>query len=368
MSMKKSIFGLAAMAVAVSMASCSLDEVMEQPAEQAIGFSSFVGKATKAATELIKPDGIIGTGQAALTDFWVFGNYGTKDGGTYDNVVFTNERVTVSGSSFTNVGPATAANNKYWVANKDYMFAAYSNGNNQLTTTSAVSFGTDGHITITDYVAGDNDLILATPPKVSTQATITSQPNAVELEFKHLLSQVAFEFKNGFTNEYKVKITGLKFSVNNKATYSWLQSGSAYAWELATPAVSTEKLYTVNSGNAFAKTDGDKTSEYNFIIPQPNENITASFKVEVIDDKNNSVATKEYNATNSNAVSLATGTTTTPNASNTWVAGYKYKYTATINANVLDDVMFPIKFKVSSVESWEDGDTPDAGLNLGGTN
>lgn len=361
--MKKSIFGLAAMAVAVSMASCSLDEVMEQPAEQAIGFSSFVGKPTKSLTELIKPDVTPDAGQAALTDFWVFGNYGTKDGGTYDNVVFTNEKVTVSSSSFTNVGPATAANNKYWVADKDYMFAAYSNGNTQLTTTSAVSFGTDGHITITDYVAGDNDLILATPAKVSTDATIASQPSAVPLTFSHLLSQVAFEFKNGFTNGYKVKITGLKFSVNNKATYSY--KTNAYLWTLASPASNADKSYTVNSGNAFAKTDGDKTSEYNFIIPQSNKYIKASFTVEVSDDKGTVVATKEYKE--ATAVPLATGTSTTPSgaAENTWVSGYKYKYTATIDANVLGDVMFPIQFTVTKVDDWSTASS-DTGLDLDG--
>lgn len=350
--MKKSILGLAAMAVAVSMASCSLDEVMEQPAEQAIGFSSFVGKATKAATELVNPGAQSGT---TLNKFYVFGKYGTAKG-TYTTDVFSNDEVPVSATS------TPVSTSKYWIASKYYKFVAYSDGNSKINT--GVSFDENGHITIKDYEAGDNDLILADPKEVQTQTAISStSPSAVELEFKHLLSQVAFEFKNDFTNGYKVKITNLKFSVNNKATYSY--QSNAYSWGTATDP--KEKSYTVNESKEFDNSAA-KTSEYNFIIPQSNENITASFKVEVIDDKNNLVATKEYNATNSNAVSLATGTTTTPNASNTWVAGYKYKYTATINANVLDDVMFPIKFTVSSVENWEDGDTPDAGLNLGGTN
>ena len=52
--MKKKVFWLAAMAVTVSMASCSLEEVVEQPTPQAIGFSSFVGKPTKAVTQTEK--------------------------------------------------------------------------------------------------------------------------------------------------------------------------------------------------------------------------------------------------------------------------------------------------------------------------
>ena len=349
MSMKKNVFGLAAMAVAVSMASCSLEEVMEQPAQQAIGFSTFVGKSTKAATELIKPDGTAGTGQAALTKFYVFGKYGAKDGASYDAEVYSNAEVSVTSSDFTNVGPTEL---KYWVADKHYKFAAYSDGNSQLPTSANVSFDNDGHITFPDYTAGEKDLILAIAEK-TTGTTIDNDPGAVTLEFKHLLSQVAFEFKNGFTNGYKVKITELKFSVNNKATYSY--QNSDYGWE--TPTDAAYKEYAIYGGNPF---DGDQnstqTSESNFVIPQTNTNIKASFTVTVYDtDGRTEIATKTYE--NDDAVSLATGTTTTPGSdSNTWTPGYKYKYTATINADVLDDVMFPIKFTVTSVDTWKDAE------------
>lgn len=346
MSMKKNVFGLAAMAVAVSMASCSLEEVMEQPAQQAIGFSTFVGKSTKAATELIKPDGTAETGQAALTKFYVFGKYGAKDGASYDAEVYSNAEVSVTSSNFTNVGPTEL---KYWVANKDYIFAAYSNGNKKIE--SNVSFGTDGHITFHDYTAGEKDLILAIAEK-TTGTTIDNDPGAVGLEFKHLLSQVAFEFKNGFTNGYKVKITELKFSVNNKATYFYQISD--YGWE--TPTDAAYKEYAIYGGNPF---DGDQnstqTSESNFVIPQTNTDIKASFTVTVYDtDGTTQIAEKKY--ADDNAVSLATGTTTTLGSDNTWTPGYKYKYTATINADVLDDVMFPIKFTVTSVDTWKDAE------------
>ena len=216
--MKKNKFWLAAMAVTVSMASCSLEEVMEQPEPQAIGFSSFVGKPTRAVTEIIKPDGTESGVQTPLTKFYVFGRYGAKDGAGYGNVVYENAEVVVSNSSFTNVGPADV---QYWALNKDYKFAAYSDGNNSLTTTDKVSFDENGHITITDYEAGDKDLILATPEEVQTGATISAQPDAVPLTFNHLLSQVSFQFVGeGFPAGYKIKIEGLTFSVNNTATYT----------------------------------------------------------------------------------------------------------------------------------------------------
>lgn len=357
--MKKNVFGLAAMAVAVSMASCSLEEVMEQPAQQAIGFSTFVGKSTKAATELVNPGTQSGT---ALNKFYVFGKYGDISGNTYTNDVFSNDEVTVTETN------KEIATTEYWVANKYYKFAAYSNGNYQIT--DNVSFGTDGHITFTNYEAGTNDLILATPAEVPSGTPSSSNPSAVTLEFKHLLSQVAFEFKNGFDNGYKVAITYLKFNVNNKATYSY--QGNAYSWAMKNPAESADKEYTINEGNPFDGEEDNKTqtSAYNFVIPQSNADIKASFTVTVYDTGGEVVATKEYK--DDDAVPLATGTTTTPGGdNNAWTPGYKYKYTATIDASVLDDVMFPIKFTVTSVEGWKDAkdDTNgDFGLDLDGTN
>lgn len=345
--MKKKVFWLAAMAVTVSMASCSLEEVVEQPTPQAIGFSSFVGKPTKAATE------IVGVGGSGLTTFYVYGAYGT-DGTSYGIDVFNGNAVSVTNVST----PSTpGGEQKYWVANKKYRFVAYSNGNS---TWADVSFNGDdnGHITITDYEAGTSDLILAEKDVTTTDISGTA-PGAVQLEFKHLLSQVAFEFKNGFTNGYQVKITGLKFNVPNKATYSY--QGTDYAW--GTPATPVDKSYTENIDDVFA--NGTKLSEYNFVIPQDNSTITASFTVTVYEsDGNTVVATKEYTA--DKAVSLATGTTTDPaESSNVWTPGYKYKYTATIDANILSDVLFPIQFTVTSVDTWKDptGGNTDLTLN-----
>ena len=345
--MKKKMFWLAAMAVTVSMASCSLNEVMEQPEPQAIGFSSFVGKPTKAANQIINP-GAVGDG-TALSKFYVFGNYGDATG-TYTNEVFSNTEVSVS-STGTEISTA-----QYWIPNKFYKFAAYSNGNSSLTVTSEVSFDENGHITITDYSAGTNDLILATPNEVQTSLTISAgSPGAVELTFSHLLSQVGFQFANGFTNGYTVKITNLKFSVPNKATYSY--QTSAYSWD--TPDTNNDKEYTVNGNNAFDNSVA-QSSEYNFVIPQSNMAFNASFTVTVYDNNGTQVIEKSFSN-----VSLATGTTTAPGGDdNVWTPGYKYKYTATIDASVLDDVMFPIKFKVDAVEIWKESTGGNSSLPL----
>lgn len=344
--MKKNKFWLAAMAVTVSMASCSLEEVMEQPEPQAIGFSSFVGKPTRAVTEIIKPDGTASGVQTPLTKFYVFGRYGDKNGANYGNVVYENAEVTVNGSSFTNVGPADV---QYWVPDKDYKFAAYSDGNSKIE--SNISFGEDGNITITSYSAGSNDLILATPAEVQTDATISAQPNAVPLTFNHLLSQVSFQFVGeGFPAGYKIKIEGLTFSVNNTATYT----SSNNSWgELKTSA---SKGYTVASGAAFAF-DTKTTSDANFVIPQSynSSDITAAFTATIYDKYNSEVASKAFTT----ASLLANSTSGIPAE---WVKGYRYQYNIKITPSEMTN-MFPIKFTVTTSD-WLDSTIPGDSNNL----
>ena len=350
--MKKNKFWLAAMAVTVSMASCSLEEVMEQPEPQAIGFSSFVGKPTRAVTEIVNPNESASGVQTPLTKFYVFGRYGAKDGADYGNVVYENAEVTVNGSSFTNVGPADV---QYWALNKDYKFAAYSDGNNSLTTTDKVSFDENGNITITEYSAGDKDLILATPNEVQTGATITEDnPDAVPLTFNHLLSQVSFQFVGeGFPAGYQIKITGLTFSVNNTATYT----SSDGLW--GDPTTSAPKGYTVASGAAFAFATPTK-SNANFVIPQGySSNITATFTATIYDKYNSEVASKEFTT----ASLLAESASGIPAE---WVKGYRYQYNIKLTPSEMTN-MFPIKFTVTTVSDWVNNATPGASDDLTNT-
>ena len=348
--MKKNKFWLAAMAVTVSMASCSLEEVMEQPEPQAIGFSSFVGKPTRAVTEIIKPDGTASGVQTPLTKFYVFGRYGDKN--NYSNVVYENAEVTVDDSNFENVGPTDV---QYWVPNKYYKFVAYSDGNSEIE--SNISFGTNGNITITDYEAGDKDLILATPGEVQTGATITEgNPDAVSLTFNHLLSQVSFQFVGeGFPAGYQIKIEGLTFSVNNTATYT----SSTEDWVVSVSASSVDRKYTVNSGNSFAFATETK-SDANFVIPQSySSDITATFTATIYDKYNSEVARKAFTT----ASLLANSTSGIPTK---WDKGNRYQYNIKITPAEMTN-MFPIKFTVTTVSEWVNNATPEADDDLTNT-
>lgn len=353
---------MAAMIVTVSMVSCSLEEVVEQSASQAIGFSPFVGKPTRGVTEIISPNENEDTGKDALNTFYVFGRYGNTQNGTYDKEVYDNAAVNVTSGNYTNVGPSDV---QYWVPNKYYKFAAYSDGNSQINgteeTNPKVSFGTDGYITISNYSADEKDLILATPDQVSTGATISSQPAAVSLTFKHLLSQVSFQFEGeNFPTGYTIKIESLKFYVNNTATYT----GSSSSW--GTPNTSAEKSYTVNSGSSFAFDTATK-SDANFVIPQSynSSDIKATFKATIYDNHGSEVATKDFETVSLLANTAAANSGGTPSIPSQWEAGYRYQYNLTITPSNMGN-MYPIEFTVS-VEDWQDKTTGGYDTVINGT-
>lgn len=331
--MRKSILLLAA---AAALASCTQSEVLEVAENRAISFDPFVGKSTRAATEIVDPSAVSGN---KLTTFYVFGRYGESSGATYDKVVYTNAEVDVT-SSHTNVGPAD--NIQYWVPGKKYMFAAYSDGNNQIQSTgggATVSFDNDGHIEIENYQAGTNDLILAIPNAVTTNGDLSaSNPGAVQLTFKHLLSQVSFEFENDFkTTGYTLDITNLSFSVKNQGNYA------STGWMVSETPIKTNTQTSVATSVAI---NGNGSSESWFVIPQSNTDYTASFTATIKDNNQVVVKTNTFNN-----IPLKTGTTTTPGGdSNEWKSGYRYKYTAQINPTNMG--LNEIKFTVS-VEEWE---------------
>lgn len=343
--MRKSILLLAA---AAALASCTQSEVLEVAENRAISFDPFVGKATRAATEIVDPSAVSGT---KLTKFYVFGQYGESSGTTYDKVVYTNAEVDVT-SSHTNVSPT--GNTQYWVPGKKYMFAAYSDGNNQIQTTGSsatVSFGNDGHIKIENYQAGTNDLILATADK-TIETSIQSDPGAVQLTFKHLLSQVKFKFDcTAFPTGYRLAISDLQIgNVPNKATYSYVPSD--YEWI----GIAIDNVGTLSFSNIaeFDKAQA-QTSDANFVIPQTytenvNSDLTATFKVTVKDNHSSNIVSDQPLTTT--ALLVSSGNVTQ------WQAGYRYQYNIKLTPENVGG-MYPIQFTVTTVEGWQD--KPDNG-------
>lgn len=315
--MKKSLLfcGVAALAFA----SCTQNEVLNVNENRAIGFDAFVGKPTKAVTDL--------TG-TSLTKFNVFGDF---DNGA--SIVFDNTLVTSSGTGDLLGKTWTPADQAYWTIGETYKFGAYSDGNNGLTKGSQVSFA-NGTLTIKGYsVDVSKDLIAATK-----EVTCNSGNETVDLSFKHLLSKIKFTFSTtAVPTAYKLEVTSI--------TFSGIKTGAGCTFEnnaIATGWSGTNGTYTVPTLGDYAVEGGSATTDDILVIPQDN-NITATITIKMSDEKtgNALVESKVFTA------SLATTTEAK------WKPGFVYNYSAEINPDDINEQMKEIKFTVTSVEGWD---------------
>ena len=151
-----------------ALSGCSQSEILEVAEGRAIGFSSFVNNNTRAVNEVT-------TGN--LSEYYVFGNYGSGGASDWTGQAFNNELNTTL---------------YYWQPGKIYRFGAYADGNGGKIASSAVNFdAATQKLTFTNYTPDDTkDLVAAVTGNETADTYIASSETKVPLNFKHLLSQV----------------------------------------------------------------------------------------------------------------------------------------------------------------------------------
>lgn len=319
--MKKNVLMLGLAAIAFT--ACTNEEVTHFAENRAIGFDTFVGKHTKADVT-----------SASLKKFYVYGVYSgtTNSYASGTTTVFNNMPVSLKDGAWKNEDA------RYWVTGKYYKFAAYADGNEGDALNTSFD---EAELVITDYEAGDNDLVFASPTEVTANDQIGTNED-ISLTFKHLLSKVKFTFTSGFPKNYKMEISDLKINIPNKATYTE-NSG----WDPA--SAKADKSFTIilinedYNGTTLTQSSGEK-----YVIPQDNSTLKATFRVTVTDNGS-------YSKEATLEASLASGDLTS--GSNTWTAGYAYNYKTTIEESNVDTDLKPIQFTVDSsngVEGWTD--------------
>lgn len=326
--MKRSLFMLGVAVAALS--SCSQSEILEVAEGRAIGFSSFVNNNTRAAiTEIAGTDD--------LKEYYVYG-YHT------DNIpVFENVKVTADGTEYT----------AYWEQGKTYNFAAYSNGNKKID--SDISFSsTEDKLTISNYTPDKSkDLVAAIAEDLTCNNPSTQ--GKVGLTFKHLLSQVKFTFTNTDSRSYTMKISDIQIAnaiKTAKVEFTGTGSTAVPVWS-GSPTGSGVPAYEFEDLNNIAA-DGTHETEC-LVIPQSNENLQVTFTATFWDNassEENPIRTGKFVASLKYTGSTS-GTTT-----NEWTAGFRYNYTAEVNADDIKDdqnpgTLYPIKFN-ATVSGWGD--------------
>ena len=226
--MKKSYLMMAA--AATMLAACSqsdvLNEVQVQEEAQAIGFSTYAGKATRAENSTAENVSNLELHHGS------FKVWGYKD--TYTGFVFDNVRVTADGA-----GNWTYSPKKYWdkaATNYHFYAAAPDNGLWNLSTNSTAqdddyfyinSFTLQG-TSLEDNVykntfaaVNDCDLMIASPCVIDRSKYAASIPaSKVQLEFNHILSRLNVTVNKGSN------ILGETLNVTSFKVYNLKNTGS----------------------------------------------------------------------------------------------------------------------------------------------
>lgn len=321
--MKTNLF-LLGMAVA-AFSSCTNEEVTDVAQNRAIKFNQFVENNTREVQEV-----------ESLSSFYVFGKFG-EISNSYTTQIFNNESQDTP---------------YYWVANKFYIFGAYADGNNgkieDVTFDSAKK-----QLVFTNYSPDDTkDLVAAISDEVESGDNPTTNDNKVSLTFHHMLSQVKFTFNTTDGKEYQIKISNLKINAVKTSTGNITLKESnnvTINWE-NTSATKGDYDYPVISD--VANENKTASSESKLVIPQNGtDQLNVIFTATVTGgglDK-----TANFTANLSVAENIAGGSSN----ANTWIPGYRYNYTAEINAKMISEggenpeTLYPITFN-ATVNNW----------------
>lgn len=304
---------------AIGMVSCVNEDVVSVKGGDAIAFdNAFIDNATRAAA-----DPSTTTASLDAFDVWAFMD-------SVDGTVFEGENVTKSGVDWTYV------NTQYWLPNHTYYFSALApmdSANATVTPSTDVvasKLGL-GKVVFTN-VDGSEDLVYA-KKSVTTAADINIQPEAVKLQFQHLLSKVKFTFENGFTNDNaELVVKNITMTAPAAGTIDLAVADYSKGWVLSGGA-----NYAFGDVARLGRGDAGECANERLTIPASADYVyNVTFTVDLY---MGGVLAETFDET----------TTVTGVALE---MGKAYNFKATLYAQNLG--LFPITFEVEKVEDWVD--------------
>lgn len=327
--MKRSLFMLGVAVAALS--GCSQSEILEVAEGRAIGFSSFVNNNTRAVTEVTEGN---------LSQYYVFGNYGSDGASNWTGQAFNNELNTTL---------------YYWQPDKIYRFGAYADGNGEKIASSGegatVSFdAATPKLTFTNYNPNDDkDLVAAVTGNETANDHSNMKNDPVQLNFKHLLSQVKLTFTSTAAATYKLTISDVRIE-GAVSTCTGEYTTTGVTWN--TDGTTTKNGYDYDFFGTEDRVISSEVSQYQskLVIPQSGtEQLYVYFTATIKGEKpsGSTISTKDFKATLGHAVADVDA--------NAWEPSYCYNYIANVEIkDIVDnkDDLVEIKFEVKGVEDW----------------
>lgn len=306
-----------------ALASCSNEDTVNVDNGALIGFGKvFVENSTR-ANDLTKGN-------------FDFGVYGLVEKGGNNALIFDNQTVAANGT----YSPA-----QYWIAAAQYYFTAIAPKTNAQWSYKTETAHT-GTITFDNEKADANqDLLFAYVKPAATPAQINVQPDAVGFTFNHMLSRVRFTFTNGFGAGSNIKLEVKDVTITDAYASAELAVDDgvpAAAWSNFSTTTFSKNFGQVGGATLASLTDAGETmsaaTEHFYLIPA-NKAYNVTFTVVL------------YQA----GVKLDTYSRTATIPATDMKSGMSYDIKTTLTAeNTSDDgKLYPIEFKVTGVEGWD---------------
>lgn len=367
--MKKNLLWCLALTSLVATTSCSQDETVDEPTPQrhAIGFSSFIDKATRAE---------LSTSNLDAFKVWA---YEKTEGSTTGNYILSNSKIEKKADGSWNY--AIESQTAYWRPGSNYVFLGVAPAD-QVTQTS----GSGSNITVTVNnenpqeasilfvnVNGETDLIASINDSFYTTPWTTGSPTTAAMSFNHLLSRIRFAFENGMQDGSSLEISNVTItdspykgqaSVSKAAVAGGSRTEATWAATAEAPISNT--YANLNFGGAIKAISGTQTQ----VFENVGGNVTAFIKnghtaetkaLLIIPDTNTPLHvdfTIKHKKGELETTYKKVGVVITMPAEG-WKSGYCYQLKAKITAENIDESEWqPILFQPTVVDWIEAGEQP----------
>lgn len=288
----------------------------------------------------------------ALKTFYVYGAH-------TNGQVFNGDAVSYSN------GECTYNPTRYWDDSKSaYKFAAYTDDNKMV---DNVTFDyPSGHLKITDYTVNNSptdgsDLLYAVGYNGSDYVFDGTARSEVQLEFKHILSKVTFNFsKAADLNGVEIAVSDIKIKADNQGTFTGITPNTSLQYALDCWAPSGQKsdiAFADFSLTGSAIEETSKNKQTRVFLPQDLGETTTAYNIVFTINYSNTI---NDDGTIDNGQKNQTKTFTCTIAGTddgNWNPGYSYTYTAEINSTNLEG-LYPIEFTVS-YDLWDEENVDD---------
>ena len=331
----KNIFKFALLSVIV-LTSCTKDEVVNQSANLAISFDTYVAKSTKGIP-------VTGTSFSEGATMGVYA-YNTDNADwtstnidSYSSKPLINEKVTNGTAGW------TYTNTAYYVKNQKISFLAYAPHK------EGVQFA-NGKLEhqVSTLLSEQNDLMVAAPVTNKTwDGTVGTVPEKIVFAFKHALSQVKFKaaLKESYT-DYTIKVNSVTLKAL-KSTGKLSLTATDVNWEEVSGSQNYTMSFadnTLSTAASALKPSGEGTDVF-MLLPQTLEKVAFTFNITATPTEAGTTAGKVAKTRDFDVI-----------VDGTWASNNIYLYTATLT---MDFDAPAIEFGEPSITEWTtETDTP----------